>query len=139
MEIIKFRAWDNTLKKMYEVVAIDWVDNQIISAHLKRNGEIRKVYPGKKYGDDIIFMQYTGLNDKNNKKIYEGDVLSTDLDRPYLIVEFKNGCFVFQCEDEGVQYYDIMTPINIEETFTKYHKIIGNIHDNPELLLKEDN
>ena len=79
--------------------------------------------------------QYTGLTDKNGKKIFEGDIISTDIKRPYLIVEFRDGCFMFNCNDGGEDYYDIMLPICKEaHTEYEYGEIIGNIHDNPELL-----
>jgi uncharacterized phage protein (TIGR01671 family) len=78
---------------------------------------------------------FTGLTDKNGKKIFEGDIVSTDIKRPYLIVEFRDGCFMFNCNDGGEDYYDIMLPICKEphEEY-RYGEIIGNIHDNPELL-----
>ena len=79
--------------------------------------------------------QYTGLTDKNGKKIFEGDIVSTDITRPYLIVEFRDGCFMFNCNDGGKDYYDIMLPIlNEPQTQYLYGEVIGNIHDNPELL-----
>ena len=79
--------------------------------------------------------RYTGLKDKNDTEIYEGDILSTDLSRPYLIVEFRNGAFMYQCHDGGRNYYDFMEPANERLKFnTKYHEVIGNIYENPELL-----
>lgn len=79
--------------------------------------------------------QYTGLTDKNGIMIFEGDIVSTDLERPYNIVVFRDGCFMFNCNDGDQDYYDIMLPIlRSEHTHYEYGEVIGNIYDNPELL-----
>ena len=82
-----------------------------------------------------VILQFTGLKDCNGDEIYEGDILSTDLSRPYLIVEFRNGAFMYQCHDSGQNYYDFMEPANERlKDITKYHEVIGNFYENPELL-----
>ena len=101
-----------------------------------------KVYIAQHYtgagGQEVIpetVGQYTGLTDKNGKKIFEGDIVSTDLERPYNIVVFRDGCFMFNCNDGDQDYYDIMLPIlRSEHTHYEYGEVIGNIYDNPELL-----
>ena len=93
--------------------------------------------------------QYTGLTDKNGKKIFEGDCwLDTDGDYLVCVVEFRDGQFGFVCygwqgalmpygfdEDAG-GFGEIdftpMTDFNIDSL-----EITHNIHDNPELLESE--
>ena len=67
--------------------------------------------------------QYTGLTDKNGKKIFEGDIVNFS-DILYYIV-FADGCF--RIGRNGQYSYTLH---NIHSAF----EIIGNIHDNPELL-----
>ena len=85
--------------------------------------------------DPETVCQFTGLTDKNGVKIFEGDVVSTDIKRPYFIIEFRDGCFMCNCNDGGDDYYDIMLPIHKEphENY-EYGAVIGNIFDNPELM-----
>ncbi len=78
--------------------------------------------------------QFTGLCDKNGKEIYEGDILSTDLAIPRCEVVFRNGCFALRLNDGDEDFYDIISPIDESVDKTKYHNIIGSIHDNPDLL-----
>lgn len=71
--------------------------------------------------------QYTGLHDKNEKEIYEGDIIS-DLDYGIMICKFINGSFVWQSIKNEL-YIKFFTYIPIVE-------VIGNIYDNKDLLEK---
>ena len=73
--------------------------------------------------------QFTGLHDKNGVEIYEGDKVSTDLDRPFNIVIFRAGAFRFNCNDGEEDYHDAILPSHEEGTTYSYGEVIGNIHE----------
>src|SRR5699024_2060134 len=133
MREIKYRAWDKNNRVM--VYSNDNPKDEF--AFIVENEGLQFYYidTDRHLMDTYsIIMQFTGLTDKNCKEIYEGDILSTDLDRPYLIVEFRNGVFMFQCHDNGKDYYDFMATTGENSNFTKYHEVIGNIYENRKLL-----
>ena len=79
--------------------------------------------------------QYTGLKDENGVKIFEGDILSRDNIRGHVSYSDELCRFVFRWKS-----YDKYRPDFFKECaladFAGIHlvKVIGNIHDNPELL-----
>lgn len=83
--------------------------------------------------DPNTLCQYTGLTDKNSKKIWENDIVDTfeESSKEILrnVVKFEDGCFkVFK------EHYLPMDFDSYEKTDLK---VIGNIFDNPELLEEE--
>ena len=70
--------------------------------------------------------QYTGLKDKNGKKIYDGDIVEfANLDLPNMAIRFDNGSFMF-CEDENSTYEELRMTYTVE--------VVGNIYDTPDLI-----
>jgi uncharacterized phage protein (TIGR01671 family) len=120
MREIKFRAWDTVMKKYMrpwpegfslfgEVTCFDLLGQQF--AEQKRNTLLSF--------NDLIIEQYTGLKDKNGREIYEGDIViaSWHWKSPHAI-ELPDDYYAF-------------TEYAIDDEMT----IIGNIHENPELLV----
>lgn len=82
------------------------------------------------YADTV--GQYTGLTDKNNSKIFEGDIVELHFSGARGVVIFDKGCYMIEVHAFGRTVRNI-----IGEYDKDVLEIIGNIHDNPELLKGE--
>ena len=82
---------------------------------------------GKVNIDPHTVGQFTGLHDKNGKEIYEGDIVRCDM---------GGECEVSYCIGGGFAGFDL-SPAFHNGHQLKDVEVIGNIHDNPELLETE--
>ncbi len=84
-------------------------------------------------------MQFTGRKDKNRNEIYEGDLLKGKHSCIYKVYWDNNLCCFASIGNEG-DFYGSFThtlAINtgyLKDKFSKEFEIIGNIHENPELI-----
>lgn len=127
MREIKFRVWDNTVKK--------YIDGRYVSISGLGLLHVAKCIikncfrpPHTRKNPWFIVEQYTGLKDKNGREIYEGDVLIDDTGEPieHWVVKFSDGGFVGECAGVAEPLFELT---NLE--------IAGNIHENPELVEEE--
>lgn len=91
--------------------------------------------------------QYTGLTDKNGKRIFEGDIVKYHLwDDKFDYCEVKFGYFYAAMDsyNGGPALGFYLADINgkaddrgFSQNIYKFVEVIGNIHDNPELLQED--
>jgi len=135
---IKFRAWNENIKWMSKPFTFGQVLNfhdQII----------------KSLSSEEVLMQYTGLNDKNGKEIYFGDVLATSNDNSQPFTEYDiwskeeyGYTVVLENKEElGICYSnwsvenDLMDNGYYEKNSVYslgFVEVIGDIYSNPELI-----
>jgi uncharacterized phage protein (TIGR01671 family) len=136
--IIKFRAWDERKEVMHTNVNFiktgdagnDWIVFSSDQAPYDTIGQASICFNNPYFSQQIKLMQFTGLYDKNNEEIYEGDIVKrkrflSGKDEYVSVIIFKDGCFCLEPEitiinDYAYQYAEI--------------EIIGNIYQSPELL-----
>ena len=125
---IKFRAWNKEIKKMYEVIEIDFYNEKV--GYLFADPTIQGEAVGYLKFSDIELMQSTGLKDKNSKEIYEGDILLGHSVSPE--------CNVFEFKLIGEVYYSNRGTWDcysyILGGFNEQVEVIGNIYENADLL-----
>lgn len=123
--IPRYRAWLKEDKEMIEVEEMNFY-----------NGELDFIGDGITWmckSNDCVLMQSTGLTDKNDKEIFEGDVLKvTNLSSWLEVVSFNEDKAMFVSKEtkrkvEETPLYDLFNTDIFEV------EIIGNIHTNPKL------
>ena len=119
MITIKFRAFDDG-KMIYPTGAL---------SKLKRFINVIR--------EDAIIMQFTGLHDKNGKEIYEGDILNVGENLVCEIVYVDKNVEDYgdeiHCAFHAKVYIHNKT-IPLDSYLKNNCEIIGNIHENQELL-----
>lgn len=123
--ILKFRAWHKTCEEMGRIAFIRYRQSGEI-AHLSFRGN---TYSGLVKLDEIELMQSTGLKDKNDKEIFEGDIVKMAKDvysEPtyYEVVRHYGGAYRLESKQHGCELW-------LRHT---YCEVVGNVYENRELL-----
>ena len=129
MREIKFRAWCVAAGRFIDLNGFD-----IAFDGLSDKGRVYQAYEQGSIASYVVgeleLMQYTGLKDANGNEIYEGDIIDVGGLKPCVCsVQWNNENASFCTYSDGVQS---------ESLFGADFGciVIGNIHENPELLEK---
>lgn len=137
MREIKFRAWNKRDKLMEYLDYLNLSKAQFCGnwnvAPPEDLFDVATVKGSLLLFSDVTLMQYTGMRDKKNVEIFEGDIVKIPHyhdKRTYIngFVKFKDGSFL-------VDYVDMEGIISCHKDNIE---VIGNIYENPELLKKDD-
>ena len=125
MREIKFRAWLKEDKKMANIETMDFTDKSI--QYLKRSEIINAYILRRESFDDVELMQFTGVNDKNGKEIYEGDIVVLNN------IENDNMCIVrYEHSSYRLEGWSLREDLsNVEDRFLE---VVGNIYESKNLL-----
>lgn len=126
MRAIGFRVFVKETKKMLPVTDLCFNETESVGVSGCGNAKCTLCVDWYNF-DDVVLMQYTGLKDKNGKKIFEGDIVDISvydrLDWSSIKgkVVFLNGAWLV----EDVGHFAITLQSETNEI-----EIIGNVHEN---------
>lgn len=127
----------------------EWVEGYYVKIPEPYTGKVKHIIiplttalwhvtEGLSVHEDVIpetVGQWTGLTDKAGKKIFEGDICNETVlsEEKSLTIEYLSASYYFKYIDDP---YHCMTPLDDNEFGLEgsWLAVIGNIHDNPELL-----
>ncbi len=132
--IIKFRAWDTQKNKMYSA---EELGQDELTINPDGRGFVNVSSSSQRlsqYMHHIHPLQFTGHLDKNGKEIYEGDIISTRIAGEKLLVSWNKTYASFCLDRKGWLYsHWFGESCNPEDC-----EVIGNVYENPELIVTED-
>ena len=134
---IKFRLWSKIGKKFIET------NNPDLDFVINNNGYLYSIE--NFYGEiyilpqmDIEVLQFTGLQDRNGKEIYEGDILKYNFPYDGRLKHVSSVKFLETEASFGIKdRYENEIPL-YRIAANNYFEVIGNIYENEELLKSEE-
>ena len=128
MKKVQFRVW-NGMEMVYDITSGKFGTfyvNPEKGDGLNPEDTASLTVNTTKYHEGTPLMQYSGINDKNGKEIFEGDIFKLGSEKELFEVRFEHGCFMAFMKDKQ---YGLIGELQI-----CFIDVIGNIYKNHELL-----
>jgi len=141
MREIEFRAWDSKNNKYEEALIISFFDKFSWAHGQSYIHNSEEWYGEEGFVNKPILEQYTGLKDKNGKKIFEGDIVRT-LSDVELIYGKESDVFKRSNKDGNLSGWFKEVKWRESNYMHGYEfspggcEVVGNIHMNQELLIQ---
>jgi len=133
MRELKFRVWDLERKRWESKMGVYFDDGRL--------GDFSECFhnnAGPNDEKDYVVQQYTGLKDKNDKEIYEGDIVKwgmSTVDPKFFslrIVEWNENQLIYKVLDPFKMSVDYL--YESRQPSTRWCEVVGNIFENSDLL-----
>lgn len=162
MDKLLYKAWHEKEKRMYPVICINLITNEVTVDTIAIGKHYKEKIPTLvyRYPKDVLLLQYIGRDDENKKKIFEGDIVRWKILEKYFSPvdfiqnDYITGVVVWREEECCFSIEQITEGMNIfeyegfkSENYTKFYdgegqqafdwndvEIIGNRFNNPHLL-----
>lgn len=135
MREIRFRAWNKKKKSMHIVTSMELYFEEVLGVMVGTASQ-EAIFP-----EDLELMQYLGIKDLKGRKVCEGDILQEiaeispkDYQNRRGVVTYEPNIAAFMIADVTDGGYCHLNGGKWDKNRLNYTEIIGNIHENPELL-----
>ena len=154
MRMIDFRAWDKKKSEILDVMDIDFSGKKVgvcnVPKRMFKDGRLHTIHSIERDWSEVELMQSTGLKDKNDTEIFEGDIVKFDArshchPEVYVweyetkgigIIRYEMGSYVLGGREEAHILESLLGMLmNYEEVEME---VIGNIYEDIELLEEQN-
>ena len=167
MDQLLLKAWNKKEKRIYPVISVNLDTLEVVVDTISISKEYKKKIPTLiyRYPKEVFVLQYIGTDDKNKKKIFEGDIVRWKIFEEHYSTEtfirndYITGIIYWNKEECRFRVRQITEGMNIfkcegfiSENYTRFYdeedqqvfdwddvEIIGNKFDNPDLAIDKFN
>lgn len=129
---VKFKIWDKKLHVMWEPISLEKLLRYLIFQNCPNADAYEAL---KDHFEKMVWLESTGLCDKNGKEIFEGDILRVG--QIGQEIKSSNPLIEVVWDDEDATFRERKGTGSAISYFNKRSVVVGNFYENPELLKEQ--